>query len=242
MKKIQIVFATTLCLVGICTSLLSPCFSKTIEDTTPAAKDLPWWIASHAQNVQAVQNGNFDVVIYGDSITEFMNEELMRKIIGEKTKNLGIKGDRTEHLLWRLQNGECDFKKQAPKVAVVLIGTNNLFHSKDEEIVAGIKTDVAELKKRLPSTKILIVGILPRGETTKAKSRGEIIAINTELAKTVDGKNIWYIDIGKNLTEPDGSISKSVMDDFLHPTKNVGYNKMLQALKPEIDKVAATSR
>jgi lysophospholipase L1-like esterase len=211
--------------------------SKQTVEVTPVPREMEWWMPLHYANVQAVQKGGIDLAIFGDSITQFMNEQLMHHILGDRAKNLGIKGDCTEHLLWRLQNGELDFKKQPPKLAVVLIGTNNFSHSKDNDIFLGIKADVDEIRKRIPSTKILVIGMLPRGQDPSFKLRRRIVAINTMVAKLADNQNIWYTDISKNMLEADGTISRAVMDDFLHPTKEVGYTKMLEALKPDVDKI-----
>jgi lysophospholipase L1-like esterase len=201
---------------------------------------MEWWMPAHNKNVQAVEQGGIDIAIFGDSITEYMNEPLLHQILGDRAKNLGIKGDYTEHLLWRLQNGELDFKKQPPKLAVVLIGTNNFSYSKDNDIFLGIKADVDEIRKRLPTTKILVVGILPRGQNPSFKLRKRIIAINAILPKLADNQNIWYTDISKNMLESDGTISNAVMYDYLHPTKDVGYTKMLEALKPDINKILSS--
>jgi lysophospholipase L1-like esterase len=211
--------------------------TKQISEITPVPREAEWWMPAHNKNVLAVEQGGIDIAIFGDSITEYMNEQLLHHILGEKAKNLGIKGDYTEHLLWRLQNGELNFKNHPPKLAVVLIGTNNFSYSKDNNIFLGIKADTDEIRKKLPTTKILVVGILPRGETPSFKLRKRIIAINAMLPKLADNQNIWYTDISKYMLEPDGTISRNVMDDYLHPTKEVGYTKMLEALKPDVDKV-----
>jgi beta-glucosidase len=253
LKKLNIVFAPIFCLTSLCltatvaesrpvseSSTAQAVASNSIAETTPVPREIDWWISAHNQNVQAVRQGNIDIAFFGDSITEFMNEDLLHKILGERAKNLGIKGDRTQHLLWRLQNGELDFRKQSPKVAVVLIGTNNFDRGRDNDIVQGVKANLDEIRKRQPPTRILLVGILPRGESASDKVRKKIIAINGMLAKLADNQNIWYADINKKLLEADGSISQAVMFDYLHPTKEIGYTKMFEALKPEIDKVIAS--
>lgn len=235
MNKFKIALASVLCMSIFQTAPVS--FARQITETTPVPRPADWWMATHNQNVQTVQNNVIDIAFFGDSITEFMNKQLLHKYFGEQSANIGIKGDCTEHLLWRLQNGELDFKKQMPKIAIVLIGTNNLFHSQNEEIFEGIKADVLEIRTKLPLTPVLVVGILPRGETASDKARGRIIKINKMTAALADNQNIFYTDIDKSLLQPDLSISRSVMDDFLHPTKEVGYTKMYEALKPDIEKI-----
>jgi beta-glucosidase len=251
LKKLQIAFASIFCLTSVyltttlarsnpssgSQTIPAGAVSKQIVEVTPVPREMEWWMPAHNKNVQAVQQGGIDIAIFGDSITEYMNEQLMHRILSDRAKNLGIKGDSTEHLLWRLQNGELEFKKQPPKLAVVLIGTNNFSHSSDNDLFLGVKADVDEIRKRLPSTKILVVGMLPRGESPSYKLRARIIAINSMVAKLADNHTIWYADISKNMLEPDGTISRAVMDDYLHPTKEVGYTKMLEALKPDIDKI-----
>src|SRR5262249_52992957 len=147
--------------------------------------------ARHDKFVQIAKRGGVDVLFLGDSITDAWGGEGHgngpgSKIFKEefeplKAANFGIGGDRTQHVLWRLQNGELEGIQ--PKVVMLMIGTNNS-NGKDntaEEIADGIKAIVHEIHKRSPKTKVLLLGIFPRGpkpnpQREKIKQANEIIA------------------------------------------------------------------
>ena len=220
--------------------------SKIPSAAIPATRTDEDWPEKHALLVKKVKAGDIDIVFYGDSITDWMNVDLLHKIIGPKASNVGIAGDYTQHLLWRLQNGELDFGGTPPRAAVVLIGTNNLpvrpgeYNSTNEEICEGTKTCLAEIHKKYPEMKILLLGILPRDEEPGTILRKRIIETNKLYSKLADkSKHIYFLDISDKLLEKDGSLSKVVMYDGLHPTQDTGYKPMLESIKPELDKVLA---
>jgi lysophospholipase L1-like esterase len=130
--------------------------------------------------------------------------------------DFGIGGDRTEHLLWRLAHGQVD--KLNPRLIVLMIGTNNLYRDTDAQIAEGVETIVREYQRRCPTAAILLQGILPRGEKPSDPFRARIQHINTLLARLADGKRVLYLDFGEKLLEPDGTISRDMMPDFLHPS------------------------
>lgn len=180
--------------------------------------------------------GACDIVFIGDSITEGW-EGAGRKVWHEfygtrKCLNFGVGGDRTQHVLWRYAHGQLDGLK--PKVAVIMIGTNNSNGDDNSaaDILAGVRAIVEQTRNRLPQTKILLISIFPRGETFSVQ-RGKILQVNQALEKLDDGKNIFYIDFGAKLIEPDGSISRRMMHDFLHPGPR-GYQIWAEAMEPKI--------
>src|SRR5687767_8720610 len=119
----------------------------------------------HEQFVQRARQGNVDVLFLGDSITAGWNgagREVWRdKIEPLKPANFGIGGDRTQHVLWRITNGELD--GISPKLAVLMIGTNNSGDHSAEQIATGVEKIVRTLREKLPQTKVLVLGIFPRG-------------------------------------------------------------------------------
>lgn len=179
------------------------------------------------------KNGKIDIVFYGDSITDGWRgngkDAFKEHFEPLHTINLGIGGDRTQHLIWRMQNGELD--GYTPKVMMLMIGTNNLGSNTNEEIAEGIKAVVAEFHKKHSDAKVLLLGIFPRGQSATDKNRDRIKKINATIAKMDDGKKIKYLDIGEKFLEPDGSLSKEIMYDFLHLTKK-GYGIWADAVKP----------
>ena len=147
--------------------------------------------------------------------------------------NLGIGGDKTEHVLWRLDNG--NIEGITPKMAVIMIGTNNLGSNTEEEIAAGITAIVKKLQAKLPTTKILLLAIFPRGEKPDA-TREKQAKINSIIAKLDDQKSVFFLDIGAKFLDKDGTLPKDIMPDFLHPNAK-GYGIEAEALEPMIVKL-----
>ena len=185
--------------------------------------------------------GDYDIEFIGDSIMqgwEGAGKNVWQEFYSRrKVINFGVSGDRTQHVLWRFENGQLDGIKA--KVAVVMIGTNNSNNNKagvednsEADILEGVTAIVQQIRARQPDTKIILLGIFPRGQTFSAQ-RGKILQVNQALARLDDGKNIFYIDFGSQLIENDGSISKSMMRDYLHPGE-AGYRIWANATGPKI--------
>ncbi len=134
----------------------------------------------------------------------------------QKTLNLGFAGDRTEHLLWRIQNGEID--GLCPKMLVLLIGTNNAGHRHDlpEEIAAGVKQILEELKKRLPDTKIVLMAIFPRSRNNKKPMRKRVDLTNQLIKQYTDTGWVFWLDINHYFLTKEDVLLESVMPDLLH--------------------------
>jgi beta-glucosidase len=183
--------------------------------------------------------GDYDIEFIGDSITqgwEGAGTNVWREFYGgRKAINLGVGGDRTQHVLWRFENGQLDGIKA--KAAVVMIGTNNSKDDSEADILEGVAAIVRQIRVRQPGTKIILLGIFPRGQTF-SEQRGKILEVNQALAKMDDGKNIFYIDFGSQLIESDGSISQSMMPDYLHPGE-AGYKIWANAIEPKLRQILA---
>jgi lysophospholipase L1-like esterase len=184
----------------------------------------------------AAKNGKVGVLFVGDSITDGWRGQ------GKKTfaetygpldpLNIGIGGDRTQHVLWRLERGEVE--GISPKVAVLMIGTNNLGSNTNEEIAAGVTKIVGTLREKLPRTKVLLLAIFPRGGKAEDPARARIQAINEQIARLDDGgKTVKYLDIGPAFLAPDGTLPKDVMPDALHPNEK-GYQIWAEAMAPTL--------
>ena len=177
-----------------------------------------------------------EVVFIGDSITQ--GWEMNGKTVWEKyyarrhALNLGIGSDHTQHLLWRLQNGNLDGLQ--PKAVVLLIGVNNVPEEGNSpgDILAGIKAVVVEIRSRLPDTKILVLGIFPFRENFDPQ-RGKALQINQALHKIDDGKSVHFLDIGHLFVEADGRIPAEIMRDSVHPTPK-GYQMWAEAMEPKL--------
>jgi lysophospholipase L1-like esterase len=178
------------------------------------------WMKRHEGFVNIARTGNVDVLFLGDSITDAWRGTAA-KPTWEKyfaplnSANFGIGGDRTQHVLWRIQNGELDGIK--PKVVVLMIGTNNSGSDGAAQIAAGITDIVKSIHEKSPQSKVLLLGIFPRGPEPKTKTRDKLAEINKTVAKLDDGgKTVRYLDIGDKFLQPDGSLTKEIMPDFLH--------------------------
>ena len=179
--------------------------------------------------------GDYDIEFIGDSITqgwEGGGKNVWQEYYGKrKAINMGVSGDRTEHVLWRFEQGQLDGIKA--KVAVVMIGTNNSGkNNSDSDILQGVVAVVNQIRTRQPDTKILLLGIFPRGNTFSPQ-RGQLLEINQVLAKLDDGKNIFYLDFGSQYVQNDGAIDKSTMPDALHPNE-AGYKIWAAAMEPKL--------
>jgi lysophospholipase L1-like esterase len=189
---------------------------------------------------EALKKGPIDLVFVGDSITNGWRRDPQNTLFNERwgkhnPLNLGIGGDRTQHVLWRLENGEVDGIK--PKLVVLLIGTNNL-GNKDtaEDTIAGVQAVVAKLREKLPESKILLLAIFPRADKPELSLEEKVRQANESIAKLDDGgKHIKYLDIGpKFLT--DGKLTKDVMPDLLHLSEK-GYQIWADAIGATVDEM-----
>jgi lysophospholipase L1-like esterase len=188
----------------------------------------------------AVKTQPYRVLFLGDSITERWDEPLWgAKAVWDVhmaprgVLNAGVSGDRTEHLRWRLEHGNLD--GPVPKGVVLLIGTNDLGHGRPpNEAAEGIRQTLVDLRAKLPNTRILLLGLWPRGATAEDHLRQEVVEVNKLISACGDGQTIVYADIGGVLLEPNGVLSKTVSPDLLHFTAT-GYERLVPKLDPLID-------
>lgn len=202
-----------------------------------AAPRMDWPARVVATNEQAHKvAATVELIFDGDSITDGWHGggKLLWAERYEKFHafNFGISGDRTQHVLWRLSQGQAD--GMHPKLVALMIGTNNLGGNTVEEIADGVKAIVLDYQKRCPEAVILLQAIFPRGEKATDPSRVKIKAINQIIAKLGDGKKVVYIDFGDKFLDAEGNLSREIMGDFLHPTAK-GYQIWADAIQPVID-------
>jgi lysophospholipase L1-like esterase len=191
------------------------------------------WMKQHEDFLKTAQAGNVDLLFLGDSITQGWRgaTQTWARFYGQrKAANFGIGGDRTEHVLWRIQNGE--LKGIEPKVVVLMIGTNNAGSNTPDEIAQGITAIVHELRERLPKTKVLLLGVFPRSQKPAA-IRERLKSVNEKIAKLDDGSNVHFLDIGQAFLSEDGTISNKIMPDYLHLSRK-GYRIWAEAMEPTL--------
>ncbi len=235
----------------LCLSALVPASEALADEPRPhpALRPKPrravWWYKKHERINREVRlaGRKAQLNIVGDSITEGWRLDgkavWPRRYARRHALNLGLGGDQTGHLLWRLGHG--NLTGLSPRLAVVLIGVNNAFsraHSA-RDIAAGIGAVVRKLRSQLPRTQVLVLGVFPCGQTSKGRLRGKVTAINTLAAKLADGKRVHYLDIGERFLQKNGSISQEVMYDYLHLTER-GYRIWARALEPSLRRLMGT--
>jgi beta-glucosidase len=213
---------------------------KTHKSVTPAPSTFDWaasWWQPRQDAVNArLKQGGVDLLLIGDSITHGF-ENTGRKYwdlyyAPRSAVNMGFGGDWTQHVLWRLDH--CDFSAVRPRLAVVLIGTNNSNHDDctAREIADGVIAVCGRLRDRLPETKILLLAIFPR-DLNPTPQRMKITETNRLISAVADGKSIFFEDYSGLFLKPDGTLREELMPDFLHPNEE-GYRVWTEAMEPAV--------
>jgi lysophospholipase L1-like esterase len=186
----------------------------------------------HQKFLERARQGNVDLLFLGDSITEQWRDNAVWKqyYAPLNAANFGISGDAIENVLWRVGEGELDPKLIKPKVIVLLIGTNNVGGDSTRDIVEGLKNLVKVIREKAPDSKLLLLGIFPC-QQKRNKWRRQIEDINAQIAKLDDGKMVRFLDLSAKFVEPDGSISKEIMPDHMHPGLK-GYRLWAEGMEP----------
>ena len=205
----------------------------------------PFFRQKHVANVAVAKEGKAELLLMGDSITDFWRNErgafAGKRVLDEhfgrwSIANFGIAGDTTQGALYRLQNGEGE--GIAPRAVMLMIGTNNTGRNTAEEIAAeGIGAVVLLLRKCFPESKVLLLGVFPRGRANDPV-RQTVSEINKAISRLDDGNKIHYLDIGAKFLNPDVNIPADVMSDALHPSSR-GYEIWAEAVETTLSKLMA---
>ena len=193
----------------------------------------PGFLAAHEKYVAQAKEGKARLVFLGDSITAGWSKQpaIWEKAFGAYDPvNFGIGGDRTQHVLWRIENGELEVIK--PKAVVLMIGTNNSGSDSAEDIAKGVTAIVDTIKAKQPQAKILLLAVFPRGDKPTGKlgaTNEKLKQVNAILAKLDDGKTVHFLDIGGKFPVVDGKLSAAAMPDFLHLSES-GYQIWADAI------------
>lgn len=198
----------------------------------------PGFRASHEKFVNIAKAGKAQLVFLGDSITAGWGgngKDVWAKSFDSYVPaNFGIGGDRTQHVLWRIQNGELETIK--PKAVVLMIGTNNVSTDSAEGIAKGVTAIVETIRTKQPQAKILLLAVFPRGDKPTGKlgaANDKLKQVNAIIAKLDDSKHIFFLDIGSKFPQPDGALTKAIMPDFLHLSP-AGYQIWADAIGPKL--------
>ena len=202
---------------------------------TPEHRHIWWTLRNDAVN-ERVKQGNVDLLMIGDSIThgwESGGKKYWDKYYEPRNAvNMGFSGDRTQHVLWRLEHGHLE--GISPKLAVLMIGTNNSNGDDNtaEEIADGIIAICNKIREKCPKTRILILAIFPRGpELSEQREKNDKASLLA--SKFADGKMIHYLDINNKFLTADGFLSMKIMPDYLHPNEE-GYRVWAEAIEQKV--------
>ncbi len=200
---------------------------------------------AHEDLLAKVKTGQIDVYFAGDSITRRWGatdpqyQDLLANwranFHGWNAANFGWGADHTQHMLWRLQNGELDGIQ--PKIVVVMAGTNNVGNAtplgdtakRAADVARGVAAIVREVRQRAPGATVVITGITPRNDNIAVMP--VINQANQQIARLADGKKVRYININDQLAFPDHRLRPGMADDGLHLSAKA-YQIWADALKP----------
>ena len=201
------------------------------------------WRAQHEDINAIAAAGGVELVFLGDSITQSWGgpgrrvgapaAEVWREFYGgRRAAGFGISGDRTQHVLWRIENG--NLEGIDPAVVVLLIGTNNLPHDPPEDVAAGIRAIVESILHRTERARVLLLGVLPRGETPDHPMRAKVDRVN-ELVAPLDGhERVVFRDLAPVFLLADGRGNPELLaGDFLH-LRPAGYRAWAEAIEPDL--------
>ncbi|MDH3205528.1 MAG: GDSL-type esterase/lipase family protein [Gemmatimonadota bacterium] len=233
-------FSRIVPLLGVALAVM---VASPISAQNTAVTPAPFQQDRHEDFVAEAQQGGIECLLMGDSITDWWRRAGLLVYVEHfeplSCANFGIAGDRTQGVLWRMQNGELD--GYSPKLMMLMIGTNNLSGrttapNTPDEIAMGVTAIVTTFRRTFPDAKVLLLGVFPRGADPTNPYREPIRQINELIDDLDDGEYVHFMDIGDRLLEPDGSISVEVMADGLHPTTR-GYEIWAEAVMPTFRKL-----
>lgn len=202
----------------------------------------PWliseeWKAHHERHLRALGRATAKVIFLGDSITEGWGvAPAYREQFGKYSPlNFGIANDTTQNVLWRIEHGALDGTN--PRAVVLMVGINNLAGGfSPEQTADGVRAVVASIRAHAPSAQVLLLGVLPARQDSANPLRQSIKDANQLLQGLAQPGKVEVRDVGELLLEPDGSIAKATMRDFVHPTAE-GFSRLSQATAPFLDAV-----
>jgi beta-glucosidase len=203
-------------------------------------------VERHEACLARLRSGPIDLLFLGDSITRRMSDEgdlWKRHFAPHEAANFGVGSDETGNLLWRIRNGELD--GISPKLVVLLIGTNNAVRDRGRDIAAAIELIISTIRRKCPSSRILLLGILPRGASrgeeawtpADGKTAKAIAQANRILARRVRRRfasAVRYVDLGPLFLDARGRTRQDLMPDRLHPGRE-GYELFTAVLRDIVD-------
>jgi lysophospholipase L1-like esterase len=190
----------------------------------------------HEGFVATAKQGNIDLLLHGDSITDWWQQEANKPVFDKyfgniRTANFAVAGDTTQGVLWGLRNGEGQGFQ--PKAVMLMIGTNNTGTFTGPEIAEGVGAVIMELRRDFPDAKILLLAIFPRG-VPGDPVRDKIAEVNRIVARLDDRRHVFYLDIGRKFLDDKGVfLADSFRPDNLHPLAK-GYDIWGEAVSAKL--------
>ncbi len=253
-RNVMIQLSAVVC-AGMCSIMPAPVVATTDTAVLSQAANLPLpakavfregnsknFVKRHHENLVRAKEGPIGVLFTGDSITNGWSKvpDIWNSAFGKwNPANFGIGGDRTQNVLWRMENGELD--GISPEVVVLMIGTNNTHSDSPEAIVLGIQRIIDLVQYKLPETKVLLLAVFPREPRMRD---GELYTMPTEKVKEInkllpalaqEGR-VRYLDIGDTFLGEDGKVPETIMPDGLHLSPE-GYQKWADAVVPVLEEM-----
>lgn len=189
------------------------------------------WVTSFETNVDKLSAGPYELVFDGDSIMSSFDSNVWQQYYAALTAlNIGVYGDQVQNVTWRVQNG--DLTNQSPKLIVVLAGGNN-YGQDAADVASGIQMLLSNYEKQCPTSHILLLGILPQGNSATNPARAWVTSVN-QIISTYSNSQVSYLDIGSQLLQPDGSITTQMMPDGYN-LGTQGYAILANAIQPAIN-------
>lgn len=242
-------FSVTLLISLICNFEAATAVELAKEHPSTAAQVrlASWWFDRHAEKIAEIEKSNnpkderkIELLMVGDSITNNFDKKGPGEPVWKKyftplnALNLGFGGDRTNHVLWRLEH--LPKIKPAPLAASLMIGTNNICWGSDKpkQAAEGIQEITRRLNAMYPKMKILVLGVFPRREQLDHPHRKQIIELNSYLPDLLkDIPNVSFMDIGSEFLDEKGFLSREMMPDTTHPSEKA-HEIWAQAITPKL--------
>lgn len=207
------------------------------REAVPAVVEWSEWrgpVDALTAQLRAAPLAQTRMVFLGDSITQGWQPDVFRQFYQPRgALNLGIGGDATQSLLWRLENGHWPANLR-PSTIVLLIGTNNIGQgSRPEDVAIGIGRIIEMLRRLAPDARVLLLGVLPRGATAQDPTRQPIARLNQMIAACADNRWVFYSDPGSMMVDGQGALHEWVAWDRLHLSL-VGYAMLSAAIEGQI--------
>jgi lysophospholipase L1-like esterase len=196
----------------------------------------PWRITRYYElNRAARTSHDVELLFLGDSLVQQWTVTGVRtwneQFANRHAANFGLAGDRTEHLLWRIEHGNLD--GLSPRVVVLMIGTNNCLQNTAEEIADGVGAVVHELRRRLPEADVVIMSIPPRRDTPRYPLKAKLAAADQRIRRLADGRKAHYVDLSERFLDEHGSIRPGLLVDGVHLSTR-GYELWADAMEPTL--------